>query len=184
MRARQARNRPPARAVFVDRDGTLIEDVPYLRDPQRVRLVPDAVRALRELRRLGYRLVLVSNQSGIGRGLISEDEAAAVHRRLTADLERAGLSLDDVRYCPHAPADGCGCRKPSPALILASARELDLDLAGSVMVGNTASDVAAGRRAGCRTVLLSPGPASAPDADLVARSWADVVAFVKAGDAA
>jgi histidinol-phosphate phosphatase family protein len=167
-----------ARAVFLDRDGTLIEDVGYLRDPGQVRLIPGAAHALAELRRARYRLVLVSNQAGIGRGVVSEAEAAAVHRRILGELERAGTTLDDARYCPHAPPVSCACRKPSAGLLLAAARELGLDLSRSVMVGDKPSDVEAGRRAGCRTVFLSFGRAADTEADLVACSWDEIVAFV------
>ena len=170
-------------AVFLDRDGTLIDDVGYPRDPARVRLVEGAAEALAQLREAGFRLVVVSNQSGIGRGLISEDEARSVHERFVAELERRGARLDGVRYCPHAPEAACDCRKPAPGMLLAAADELGLDLDASFMVGDKSSDVEAGHRAGARTILLAPdgraadGGASA-GADHIARGWADAVGFV------
>lgn len=142
------------RAVFLDRDGTILEDVGYLADPAGVALLPGAIAALRALRRRGFLLVLVSNQSGIGRGLITAAEADAVHRQLVADLNRGGVVLDDARYCPHAPNAGCTCRKPRPGLILASAEALAIDLGASFLVGNSAADVGAGEAAGVRTILL------------------------------
>jgi len=170
-------------AVFFDRDGTLIDDVGYPRDPAHVRLVDGAVEALMRLRRAGFRLVVVSNQSGVGRSLVTEDEARRVHERFTAEFGRRGVYLDDVRYCPHAPDAGCDCRKPAPGLVLAAAADLGIDLAASFMIGDKASDVEAGRRAGCSTVLLAPhgratdgGPVDG--ADHVARDWPEVLGFV------
>jgi len=141
-------------AVFLDRDGTLIEDVGYPRDPEAVRLLDGAPEALAALRRAGFALVVVSNQSGIGRGLVSREEADAVHARFVRELRARGVELDDVRYCPHAPEEACACRKPAAGLLLDSARELGLDLERSFMVGDKPADVEAGRTAGCRTVLF------------------------------
>ena len=141
-------------AVFLDRDGTLVEDVGYPRDPEAVRLLDGAPEALAALRRAGFALVVVSNQSGIGRGLVTEEEAEAVHERFVRELRAHGVELDDARYCPHAPEDACACRKPEAGLLRDSARELGLDLERSFMVGDKPSDVEAGRAAGCRTVLF------------------------------
>jgi D-glycero-D-manno-heptose 1,7-bisphosphate phosphatase len=166
------------RAVFADRDGTLIEDPGYLADPDGVRLLPGAAEALAVLGGRGFRLVVVSNQSGIARRLISEEQAAAVHERFLAELERRGVRLDGVRYCPHGPDDGCSCRKPLPGLLVDAAAELDVDLARSFMVGDTTSDVEAGRSAGCTTILLSSEAAATPGPDHVARDWGEVVRVI------
>jgi D-glycero-D-manno-heptose 1,7-bisphosphate phosphatase len=157
-------------AVFLDRDGTVIHDVGYISDPELVELVPGAPEALAALKAHGYRLVLVSNQSGIGRGYFGCEDARAVHERMVAELERRGVELDDAHYCPHAPDEGCDCRKPRPGLLFRAARALDVDLGRSVMVGNRSVDVEAGRAAGCRTILLG---ADAGWPDVVARveSW-------------
>ena len=163
-------------AVFLDRDGTLIEDVGYPRDPAAVRLLDGAAPALAELAAAGFRLVVVSNQSGVGRGLIAPDEAERVHERFTAELASRGVALDGARYCPHAPEDGCDCRKPAPGLLLAAAAELGLDLSRSFAVGDRDRDVEAGRRAGCTTVLLGGGGSA--HADFAAAGWDDVVRFV------
>jgi D-glycero-D-manno-heptose 1,7-bisphosphate phosphatase len=169
------------RAVFLDRDGTLIEDVGYPRDPAAVRLVDGAVEALAALRRAGFALVVVSNQSGIGRGVVTQEQADAVHRRFLEQLRARGVEPDDVRYCPHAPEDACACRKPAAGLLLDSARELRIDLSRSFMVGDSEADVGAGRAAGCRTVVL--GKETAGDADYVAADWKDAVAHVLNGRA-
>ena len=165
-------------AVFFDRDGTVIEDVGYPRDPEGVRPLAGAAEALAELRSAGFRLVVVSNQSGIGRGLIAPEEAERVHERFVAELAACGVSLDAARYCPHAPEDGCDCRKPAPGLILAAAEELGLDLSRSFVVGDRESDVEAGRAAGCATILLGTGPSSA---DHLAADWDGVLRLVLRG---
>jgi D-glycero-D-manno-heptose 1,7-bisphosphate phosphatase len=167
------------RAIFADRDGTVIEDVSYIADPAQVKLVTGAAAALAALRDQGFRLVLVSNQSGIGRGLVTEEQARAVHDRFVSELGRHGIRLDDVRYCPHAPGDGCVCRKPLPGLLVESSRDLGIDLGRSYMVGDKPSDVEAGRRAGCITILLGPAEPGAAGADHVARGWEDVVRVVQ-----
>jgi D-glycero-D-manno-heptose 1,7-bisphosphate phosphatase len=175
------------RAVFLDRDGTLMEDVGYPRDPADVRLLDGAAEALAQLRQAGYRLVVISNQAGIGRGLITEDEARRVHERVVAEFDRRGVRLEDAYYCPHAPDEGCDCRKPAPGMILAAAADLGLDLAASFMIGDKATDVEAGRRAGARTILLAPdGRASdggsADGVDHVARDWTEALRFVLRSD--
>jgi histidinol-phosphate phosphatase family protein len=145
-------------AVFLDKDGTLVENVPYNVDPERLRFTRGAPAALQRLQRAGYALVVVSNQSGVARGLF---DAAALDALLAALKQRlrdeAGVELTDVLVCPHAPDAGCACRKPSPGLIEAAARKHALDLGRSWMVGDILDDVEAGRRAGCRTVLIEPG---------------------------
>ena len=141
------------RALFLDRDGTLIVDVGYPRDPAQVELLPGAADALRELQR-DWVLVVVSNQSGIARGLVSEREAAAVHAEFVARFAAVGVTFAGCYYCPHAPDAGCACRKPLPGLLLDAAAALDLDLAASVMIGDKPSDLEAGRAAGCRALSV------------------------------
>lgn len=153
------------RAVFFDRDGTLIRDVGYPSDPRDVQLLPQAVEGLRLLRQTGYLLVVISNQSGIGRGYFGEMELQQVHERVVALFSDEGVAFDGTYFCPHAPEDGCECRKPQPGMLRLAAEELEIDLAQSVMIGDKPSDVIAGKRAGCRTVLLSETahPACLPD---------------------
>jgi histidinol-phosphate phosphatase family protein len=145
-------------ALFVDRDGTLIVDAGYPRDPALVEPLPGAIDVLRELGSR-FALVIISNQSGIGRGRIAQAEARAVHDQVIEVFARAGVGFAGAYYCPHAPDAGCACRKPAPGLLLDAARELGLDLAASIMIGDKASDIAAGRTAGCRqTIWFGPGP--------------------------
>ena len=142
------------RALFLDRDGTLIVDVGYPKDPAQVELLPGAAESLRDLER-DWALVIISNQSGIGRGLITFDEANAVHDRMVELFEAEGIAFAGVYYCPHAPETGCACRKPAPGLLQQAARELDLDLTASVIVGDKPSDVEAGLAVGARGVLFA-----------------------------
>jgi D-glycero-D-manno-heptose 1,7-bisphosphate phosphatase len=154
-------------AVLVDRDGTVIPDLGYPREPERVTLLPGAADALRSFAEAGLPIVVVSNQSGIGRGLITQAEAAAVHERFVELLAGEGVELAGAYYCPHAPHVGCDCRKPQPGLLLRAADDLGLDLGRSVMVGDRDADVEAGRRAGARTVRFPSGGA-----------WSEVAATV------
>jgi D,D-heptose 1,7-bisphosphate phosphatase len=152
------------RAVFLDKDGTLVEDVPYNVDPDRMVLIPGAGEALRRLRDTDYKLIVVSNQSGVARGMFAESALLAVERRLRAMLAEYGVALSGFYYCPHHP-DGatpeyaiqCDCRKPAPGLILRAAEEHGIELADSWMIGDILNDVEAGRRAGCRTILVDNG---------------------------
>jgi D-glycero-D-manno-heptose 1,7-bisphosphate phosphatase len=168
-----------ARAVFLDRDGTLMVDVGYPRDPEDVRLLPGVVDGLTACRDAGFRLAIISNQSGVGRGYFGADAVAAVHHRLLELLEHEGIRIDDAQYCLHAPEEHCTCRKPSPLMIQRSAVQLGADLAASFMVGDKPSDVEAGRRAGCRSILLRPTAGNAATgSEWVADSWPEVVRII------
>jgi histidinol-phosphate phosphatase family protein len=151
-------------AVLLDRDGTLIEDTGYIADADDVRLLPGVPDALRALRRAGFALVVVSNQSGVGRGLLSGDDAARVHARMVELLGAEDIELDAAYYCFHAPDEGCSCRKPAPGLFLQAIADLDLDPSRSFAVGDSARDVEAGAAAGCDGVLLGPEAADLPGA--------------------
>lgn len=135
------------RAVFLDRDGTLIVDAAYPKDPAQVQLMPFVLEALLELQQR-FLLVIISNQSGIGRGLITREQAQSVHDRVMQVFWDAGVRFADAYYCPHAPDDGCTCRKPAPGLILTAAQALDIDISRSVMIGDKGSDIVAARAAG------------------------------------
>jgi histidinol-phosphate phosphatase family protein len=163
---------PPLRpAVFLDRDGTIIEEVGYLKDPSQVKLIPGAADAIARLNRRGIAVVVVTNQSGVGRGLVTESAVGQVHAELARQLEAAegggveggadggggGARWDAIYYCPHHPDDGCECRKPGPGMFRRAAAEHGLDLGRSFVVGDKVSDVRAGKLLGCRTVLVLTG---------------------------
>lgn len=144
-------------AVFLDKDGTLIDDVPYSVDPSRITLARGAAAGVRRLSRLGYRLLVVSNQPGVALGRFDAGALVAVEQRLTRLLQEQGARLAGFYYCPHAPDDGCACRKPRPGMLLRAAADQRIDLAASWMIGDILDDVEAGVRAGCRTILIDNG---------------------------
>lgn len=151
-------------ALFLDRDGTLVEEVHHLSRPEQIRLLPGASRAVRLANRRAVPVVVVTNQSAVARGLLTEEELGAVHEVLRTALERDGARLDAIYYCPHhreavipAYAVDCDCRKPAPGLLLRAARDLGLNLSRGVMIGDRLLDIEAGRRAGCRGVLVRTG---------------------------
>jgi len=141
-------------AVFVDKDGTLVENVPYNVDPARIELAPGAEEAVGAFARNGFRVFVISNQPGAALGFFPEEKLKDVERRLRELLDDG---IDGFYYCPHAPDAGCRCRKPSPEMLLRAAREHGLDLERSWMIGDILDDVEAGRRAGCRTCLIDNG---------------------------
>jgi D-glycero-D-manno-heptose 1,7-bisphosphate phosphatase len=156
--------KPQAKAIFLDKDGTLVNDVPYNVDPARVTLTPKAGEGLRLFNRLGYRLFVVSNQPGVALGHFREAELERVWRRIDQLLQAEGVRIAGYYHCPHYPVGrvleysrACGCRKPAPGLILRAALDHGLDLGASWMVGDILHDVEAGRRAGCRTILIDNG---------------------------
>ncbi|WP_036168954.1 HAD-IIIA family hydrolase [Massilia sp. 9096] len=152
------------KAVFIDKDGTLVDDIPYNVEPRRILLSSGAAPALRLLARLDYRLFVITNQAGIALGRFRESAMEAVHDRLQDLLFREELTLAGFYYCPHHPegkvapyAGDCHCRKPKPGLLLQAALDHGIDLRASWMIGDILHDVEAGNRAGCRTVLLDNG---------------------------
>lgn len=147
--------------VFLDRDGTLIHDVGYLNDPEKLEWLPDVLDGLARLKTAGARLIVVTNQSGIARGLITTRQLEAIHARLRADLSARGVELDGLYVCPHHPDDGCACRKPRQGLVEQARRELGLPRGLAYVIGDQARDVELGRRIGARTVLSKTGPLSA-----------------------
>jgi len=147
------------RAVFLDRDGTIAKDVHYCRRPEDFDILPRAPSAIRSLNRQGFKVVVITNQSGIARGYFTEETLSMIHHKMLAELGAAGASIDAIYVCPHHPNEGCECRKPKPALLLRAAREIGIALDRSYMVGDDAKDVQAGRAAGCRTVWLTVDPA-------------------------
>jgi D-glycero-D-manno-heptose 1,7-bisphosphate phosphatase len=156
------------RALFLDRDGVIVREGDGL-TPRALEVLPGAGTAIRCARAAGYRVFVVTNQPIVARGAMTEDELRATHARLGAALAREGAAIDAFYFCPHHPSAtlaayrlACECRKPRPGMLLAAAREWQLDLSSSVMIGDRASDVAAGKRAGCRAILVQSGMHLAP----------------------
>jgi D-glycero-D-manno-heptose 1,7-bisphosphate phosphatase len=143
--------------VLVDRDGTINDEGDYVLEPSQVRLVPGAAGALRELRMLGLGIVVVTNQSPVGRGWLTPQGLAEIHERLLDLLAEAGAGVDGIEICPHTPDDGCGCRKPGTEMALRAAAEHGFDPAQAFVVGDHAGDLEMGRRIGARTLLVLTG---------------------------
>jgi D-glycero-D-manno-heptose 1,7-bisphosphate phosphatase len=146
-----------ARFVFLDRDGTLVHDAGYVHRVEDYRLLPGVVGALQELRDAGFRFAIVTNQSGIGRGLYTEADFARFQRRLLDDLEAGGITIEATYMCPHLPDARCACRKPSPHWLLAARDRFAIDLAASWVIGDHAVDVRLAANAGARGILLLTG---------------------------
>lgn len=146
-------------AVFLDRDGVLIENrSDYVREWSQVTLLPQAVEALSGLHRAGLKVIVVTNQSAVGRGLMTIETAHEINNRLTATIKECGGWIDAIYMCPHQPQDECTCRKPKPGMLLQAARELTLDLRSSWMIGDAWSDLLAGQSAGLRgTIIVRTG---------------------------
>jgi len=144
-----------ARAVFLDRDGTISKDVHFCSRVEDFEILPNAPQAIRLLNRHGFKVIVVTNQSGVGRGYFTEDALHDMHRYMRRELARHGAFIDAIYYCDHHPADGCDCRKPKPELLLRAARDCSVDLNRSFMVGDAERDMAAGKAAGCRTALIT-----------------------------
>ncbi|HYT76066.1 MAG TPA: HAD family hydrolase [Vicinamibacterales bacterium] len=159
------------RAVFLDRDGTLIEEAGYLDRLERMIFFPYSVDAVRALNQAGYAVVVITNQAGIARGIVREAFVAEAHARISERLEAGGARIDGFYYCPHYPEGtieryriACDCRKPQPGLLRRAAADLDLDLGRSFVVGDRWHDLAAGQAVGARGVLVRTGLGSKEEA--------------------
>ena len=187
------------RAVFMDRDGTISEEIGYVNHPSRYRVFPYSAEAVRRLNEAGWLAILVTNQAGVARGYFTEDLIGAVHNVLAEELERQGARLDAIYYCAHHPTVGaepyrldCDCRKPKPGLIERAAREFEIDLAQSWMIGDRYSDIELARNAHTRAALVLSGygrgeweyqrPAWQHEPDMVADDLLDAVSKIVIGD--
>ncbi|MGY3211402.1 D-glycero-alpha-D-manno-heptose-1,7-bisphosphate 7-phosphatase [Mucilaginibacter sp. HD30] len=144
------------KAIFIDKDGTLVPDIPYNVDPKKIILTSNTVGGLQRLKKEGYLLIVISNQSGVERGYFKEEALVNVEAKLQVLLAGYNLRLDGFYYCPHY-AVKCDCRKPLPGMILKAAQEHNIDLNSSWMVGDILNDVEAGNRAGCKSILIDNG---------------------------
>jgi len=149
------------RAVFLDRDGTMNRDVPYCRRPEDFELFPNTARAIKRLNESGYKVIIITNQSGVARGYFTEETLARIHQKMLDQLAEGDAHIDGIYYCPHHPDDNCDCRKPKPKMVLQAAQEHDIDLHESFMVGDKPLDIQLGQNVGCRTVLVPSDPGEA-----------------------
>lgn len=170
------------KAAFLDRDGVINErarEGEYTTTWEEMRILPGVAQAIGLLNRAGYLVVVVTNQRCIAKGLINSSQLEDLHKRMCDELARGGGIIDAVYYCPHDFAPPCDCRKPKPGMLLQAAREHDIDLATSWMIGDSARDTGAGKAAGCRTIrLLEDGEAPDAEADVVAASLLEAAAKV------
>jgi D-glycero-D-manno-heptose 1,7-bisphosphate phosphatase len=169
-------------AIFLDRDGTINEEIGYMDRLEKLRLIPKAAEAIRLINASGMKTVVVTNQSGVARGIFNESLVAEIHARLAEMLRAEGAFLDGIYFCPHHPTEGrgdylrgCECRKPSPGLLLRAAAELHLDAARSYMVGDTLKDIEAGGRAGAQGILVRTGYGEEAAAELESRKHGDMM---------
>jgi D,D-heptose 1,7-bisphosphate phosphatase len=180
-----------AKAVFLDKDGTLIPDIPYNIDPSRISLSEGAIEGLQLLQAKGYKLIVVSNQSGIARGYFTEQDLEKVYDKLRELCGAKNIELSGFYYCPHHPQGiepaysiTCDCRKPEPGLIIKAARELNINIEGSWMVGDILNDVEAGNRSGCRTILIDNGnetewkKGTYRQPELRAKNWKEAAMYI------
>jgi heptosyltransferase-2 len=158
--------------IFLDRDGTLNPDPGYIKSPDQFELFPGVAEALASLTRAGARLIVVTNQSGVARGLLSYDDLNAIHAKLTRLLENAGATLDAIYFCPHHPDDGCGCRKPNRGMIDQAVREWSVDIGRSYVIGDHVRDIELAKRVGTRSVLVTTGVVSSHEAERLKESEA------------
>ena len=149
------------KVVILDRDGTLVIDRGYLDDPAGLEFEPGAAEGLQWLYSHGYRLIVITNQSGVGRGFITLERLQAMNARLHVMVENVGARLEGIYHCPHAPDAGCACRKPALGLLTQAAADLGFDPASAIMIGDKESDIEFGRRAGATTILIADHPPAA-----------------------
>jgi D-glycero-D-manno-heptose 1,7-bisphosphate phosphatase len=149
------------RAIFMDRDGTVSEEIGYMYHAGLYRLFPWTADAIRRINNAGFKAVLITNQSGVGRGLFAEATVHEVHEILRTELARAAAHLDAIYYCPHKPETGCECRKPLPGMLLKASADLNIDLTRSFMIGDRYIDIQTGLAAGARQVLVRTGDGAA-----------------------
>lgn len=173
------------KAVFLDRDGTIVPGVPgepYLDDAQKLELYPGAAKAITRLRSAGFKVVIVTNQSGVGRGLFSEERLREINARLKALLEREGAEFDALYYCPHKPDDGCLCRKPATGMIDKASEAMSISVSESYVVGDDAVDIELAGNAGAKSVLVLTGHGietrSSAKPDMVAEGLAQAVDWI------
>jgi D-glycero-D-manno-heptose 1,7-bisphosphate phosphatase len=147
----------PRRFVLLDRDGTINEEVGHLSDPSDLRLIPGSADAIRRLRSAGLGVVIVTNQANVGRGLLSTDALEEIHARLRTMLDAEGTQVDAILHCPHAPEEGCDCRKPAPGMAVDAAARFSFDVAQAYVIGDHAGDAGMGRAIGATTFLVLTG---------------------------
>ena len=142
------------KAVFIDRDGTIARDVPYCSNPEDFELLPGVAEGIRRLNNHGFKVVVVTNQSGIAHGYFNEEMLFRIHDKMHSELAKSGAHVDAIYYCPHHPEDNCECRKPKPKMLFQAASGLNINLEQSYVIGDNDMDIEMGKNVGCKTILL------------------------------
>ena len=162
-----------SKAVFLDRDGTIIEDSGYVSTPEQVHFIPGSIAAIKKLNAAGFKVIVITNQSGVARGFFGEDMLQTIDKTVHRQILNGGAHLDAIYYCPHHAEYGaypykqaCSCRKPGTGMIDKAAKDLDLDLARSFLIGDHSCDIAAGKKAGLKTVFVTTGHGAKEQANL------------------
>jgi len=173
------------KAVFLDRDGVIIVDKNYQYKTEDLEFIPGSPNAIKQLNDAAYKVILISNQSGVARGYFTEDDLKKFNKHLAEELEKRGAKLDAVYYCPHHKegkieefAKECGCRKPKPGMLLKASQEHEIDLSSSWMVGNEPKDIEAGKAAGCKTISTG---SEKGEADFIAKDLNEAVKIILEG---
>jgi D-glycero-D-manno-heptose 1,7-bisphosphate phosphatase len=167
-----------SRAAFLDRDGVINQKLPgvgYVTRWEELHFLPDVAKAIALLNRAGFRVIVVSNQRCVAKGLVTPAAIEAIHQRMIEELAAKGAIVDGIYYCPHEKYPPCSCRKPAPGMLLAAAHALEIDLAASWMIGDSQIDVEAGRNAGSRTARILTGEGATFNCDVVGASLLDTV---------
>ncbi len=142
------------KAIFVDRDGTINRDVHYLDNPDKFTMYPGVGKGIKTLKKKGYKIIVITNQSGIGRGYFTEHQLMSIHERMTEEFQQFDVILDGIYYCPHHPEDKCKCRKPQTGLFEQAITEHNIDVQKSFMIGDKILDIEAGKKTGTKTILI------------------------------
>ena len=153
------------KAVFIDRDGTIAKDVHYCRRPEDFVLFHNTAKAIKMLNQTGFKVIVITNQSAVARGYTTEKTLSKIHQKMEEELAKEGAWVDGIYYCPHHPDDNCECRKPKPKLVLEAARDFNIDLKESFVVGDLWMDIDLGKKVGCKTILVGNSPSSEVKAD-------------------
>ena len=151
------------KVIFLDRDGTLNEDYGYVYKEEDFHFIPGVFEALKKLLNLGYKLIVITNQSGINRGLFNEKDLLNLNKYMINELKKNNISIEKIYYCPHTDADNCECRKPKPGMLIKASKDFNISLENSWMVGDGNNDIKAGKAAGCKTVLVGKSNGDKPD---------------------
>ena len=171
-----------SKAVFLDRDGTIARDVPYCSRPEDLEILPTVPQAIRLLNQHGFKVVVVTNQSGVARGYFSKEILRNIHDKMLDELARQDANIDAIYYCPHHPDDNCQCRKPKTGLLTQAAMEHNIELSTSFMVGDTEIDIVSGNTVNCKTILVTTGPKRGEDVvtrpDYIAESLLDASQWI------